>query len=263
MLKVVPLGSDPNTALFYCLAMHELTLYDFRIDVWSPETLPMARLAKYLAKLSTMFGYEEHVHFLKVRKGSAIPEIGVDNEAAPKVAARLYLVGSPNALPESERAYQEINRMLRDDNASATLRLKRGRIILNFPGKKTPFAEEVVVHEQGDLEGIIIRVGGKDDSVPVWVEGESKVIYKCQASRDLARQLAVFLFDQPIRVVGNGQWCRTPERKWELEKFEIKSFEVLDAVPLSEAINELRQVEGNLWNEMDDPQAELRKLRGD
>ncbi|MDN5882601.1 MAG: hypothetical protein L0H37_09545 [Nitrosospira sp.] len=243
--------------------MDELTHYDFRIDAWSPETLPMARLAEYLTKLSTMFGYKEHVHFLKVRKGSAIPEITVDTETALKVATRLHLVGKPDSPPELGRAYQEINRMLRDDNASARLKLKRGSVVVNFPGKKTPLAEEVVVHDQGDLDGIIIRVGGKDDSVPVWVEGERRVIYKCQTSRDLARKLATYLFDQPIRVVGNGQWRRTPAHKWELEKFEIKSFEVLDAALLEHVINELRQVEGNPWNEMDDPQAELRKLKGD
>lgn len=243
--------------------MDELIHYDFRIDAWKPETLPMARLAEYLAKLSLMFGNKEHVHFLKVRKGSAIPEIAVDFETAPKIAARLKLVGKPDAPPELKNVNRDINHMLREDNASATLKFKHGAVVIKFPGRKTPLTEEVVVHEQGDLDGIIIRVGGKDDSVPVWVEGEGKEIYKCQANRDLARQLAAHLFGDPVRVAGKGQWCRTPERKWELEKFEIKSFEVLDAVPLEQLIEELRQVEGNLWNEMEDPQAELRKLRGD
>ena len=243
--------------------MSDLTHYDFRIDAWKPETLPMARLAEYLAKLSTMFDCKEHVHFIKVRKGSAILENAIEHEAAPKVAARLRLVGTPDAPQELERANQEVNRMLREDNASATLRIKHGENILVFPGKKTPLAEEVAVHEQGELDGVIIRVGGKDDSVPVWIEGEGKVVYKCWASRDIARQLAAHLFDHPVRVTGNGQWCRTPERKWELEDFKIKSFEILNDRPLDEVINNLRQIEGNLWNEMCDPQAELRKLRGD
>lgn len=243
--------------------MDEPIHYDFRIDAWKPETLPMARLAEYLAKLSTMFGHKEHVHFLKVRKGSAIPEIAVDYEAAPKVEARLRLVGTTDAPQELERANQEVNRMLRVDNASATLKIKHGENVLVFPGKKTPLAEEVVVHEQGDLDGVVIRVGGKDDSVPVWIEGESKVIYKCWANRDMARQLAAYLFDRPVRVTGSGEWCRTPERRWELVDFKIKSFEILDVSPLEKVINDLRQIEGNLWNEMDDPQAELRKLRGD
>ena len=47
-----------------------------------------------------------------------------------------------------------------------------------------------------------------------------------------------------------------------MEKFEIKSFEVLDVVTLDQVINELRQLEGNPWNEMTVPQAELKKLRG-
>lgn len=242
--------------------MDEPIHYDFRIDAWKPETLPMARLAEYLAKLSTMFGHKEHVHFLKVRKGSAIPEIAVDYEAAPKVEARLRLVGTPDASQELERANLEINRMLRVDNASATLKIKHGENVLVFPGKKTPLAEEVVVHEQGELDGIVIRVGGKDDSVPVWIEGEGKAIYKCQATRDIARQLATFLFDKPVRVAGNEKWCRTPERKWELEQFDIKSFEILDDTDLEQLVNELRAVEENPWNDMKDPHAELRNLRG-
>jgi hypothetical protein len=243
--------------------MNDLIHYDFRIDVWKPETLPMAKLAKYLAKLSVMFGDESHVHFIKVRKGSAIPEIAVEQEAAPKVAARLRLVGSHDAPPDLEKANLEINRMLREDNASAILRIKNGGVVLNFPGRKTPLTEEVVVHEQGELDGIVIRVGGKDDSVPVWIEGEGRTIYKCQTNRDIARQLATYLFDQPIRVAGNGKWCRNPERKWELEQFDIKSFEVLNDIQLEQLIDELRAVAGNYWNELDDPQAELRKLRGD
>lgn len=243
--------------------MNDLIHYDFRIDAWKPETLPMAKLAKYLAKLSVVFGDESHVHFLKVRKGSAIPEIAVEHEAAPKVASRLRLVGTPDAPPDLEKANLEINRMLREDNASATLRIKSGSIVLNFPGKKTPLAEEVVVHEQGEIDGIVIRVGGKDDSVPVWIEGEGRAIYKCQTNRDIARQLATYLFDKPVRVAGNGKWCRTPERKWELEQFDIKSFLILDDTGLEQLISELRTIDGNPWNEMDDPQAELRKLRGD
>ena len=242
--------------------MNDPIHYDFRIDAWKPETLPMARLAEYLVKLSAMFGYKEHVHFLKVRKGSAIPEITVDYEAALKIETRLRLVGTPDAPPELERANQEVNRMLREDNASATLKIKHGANVLVFPGKKTPLAEEVVVHEQGDLDGVVIRVGGKDDSVPVWIEGEGKIVYKCWTNRDIARQLAAYYLSGTVRVTGSGQWCRTPERKWELEDFKIKSFEILEDSPLEDVINDLRQIKGNLWNEMDDPQAELRKLRG-
>ncbi len=70
------------------------TVFDFRIDAWKPDTLPMARLAEYLARLAVVFGSQEQVYLLKVRKGSAIPEIHVHEIAAANVYARLKLLGT-------------------------------------------------------------------------------------------------------------------------------------------------------------------------
>lgn len=236
--------------------------FDFRIDTWKPDTLPMSRLAEYLARLAVLFGNKEHVHFMKVRKGSAIPEIVVDEPAVPKVKARLSLVGTPDAPEDLTRANRDINRMLRDDNASGVLRLKAGANILEFPGRKTPLAEEAVVYEFGELDGVVIRIGGKDETVPVLMEGEQGVYYHCNASRENARKLAAFLFGQTVRVIGRGKWRRTQEGEWELENFDIKDFEALDEAPLADVVAGLRGLEGSGWNEMDDPQAELKRLRG-
>lgn len=237
--------------------------YDFRIDAWKPETLPMARLAEYLARLAVLFGSKEHVHFHKIRRGSAIPEIVVDDTAVPKVKERLMLVSKPDAPEDIARANQEINRMLRDDNATGVLRLKGGAKILEFPGRKTPLAEEAVVYEFGELDGIVIRVGGKDETVPAMLEGTDGAYFRCNTSREIARQLAGYLFGQSVRVVGRGKWRRTQEGRWELETFDIKSFEPLDEMPLEEVIAGMRTIEGSDWNEMDDPQAEFKRLRGE
>lgn len=239
------------------------TTYDFRIDAWRPETLPMARLAEYLAKLAVLFGNKEHVHFHKIRKGSAIPEIVVDETAVPKVSERLRLVGTPDAAEEIIRANREINRMLRDDNATGTLKFKGGAKILYFPGCKTPMAEEAVVYEFGELDGVVIRIGGKDETVPVTLEGADGFYFRCNASREIARKLASYLFGQSVRVVGRGKWRRTQEGTWELEYFDIKDFEILDETSLETVIANLRAVEGSSWNEMEDPLAEFKRLRGE
>lgn len=236
------------------------TRHDFRIDAWKPDTLPMARLAKYLVKLAVIYGYEEHVHFVRIRKGSAVAETLIDYEATPKVLARLRSVGGPSAPPEAYMAYQTINQMLREDNASAVLRIKKGAEIIRFPGRKTPLAEEIVMHEHGELDGTVIRVGGKDDSVPVWLQSEDGEIYKCWTKRSKARDLAL-LFDQSVRVAGQGKWRRTADRIWELESFEIQSWEVLEEAPLSDVLGTLRAIEGSGWNAMDAPQEYLRNLR--
>ena len=222
----------------------------------------MSRLAEYLARLAVLFGSKEHVHFMKMRKGSAIQEILVEEFAVAQVKARLQLVGAPDAPEDVARANREINRMLRDDSASGTLRLKGGAKILEFPGRKLPLAEEAVVYEVGELDGVVIRVGGKDDTVPVMLEGERGVYYRCNASRDSARKLAAYLYGQSVRVVGRGKWRRTQDGEWELEAFDIKGFEPLDETTLKEVIASMRAMEGSGWNEMDDPQAEFKRLRG-
>lgn len=238
-------------------------LYDFRIDAWAPETLPMARLAQYLGHLATLFGSKDSVHFLKVLKGSAVPVISVDQTAKPKVDARLRLVGKDDAPEDFIRAHHAINELLREDRATAYLRARGGPKIIEFKGTKTPLAEEVVLFEQGELDGVVIRVGGKDDSVPVYLEGEAGQFYRCNSKRDIAKQLAGHIFGDPVRISGRGKWHRSADGNWELDVFDIQSFQILDATPLNQVITDLRLVEGSAWNSFDNPQDELKKLRGD
>lgn len=221
----------------------------------------MARLAEYAACLAKLMGSEPQVHLLKIRKGSAVPEIAIDLTAEPKVRQRLSLVNAPDAPDDIKSNWIKVNTLLREDNASAVLRVKHGAIILEFPGRKTPLSEEVVVHEQGELDGVVIRVGGKDSTVPVWLQGEGGEKLECNATREIAKQLARHLFEEPVRVAGNAKWRRTKERVWELTWFDIKSFELLDQTPLNELVTKLRAIDTD-WSSMEDPQAELRRLRG-
>jgi hypothetical protein len=241
--------------------MDTFTTFDFRIDAWTPETLPMVRLAEYATCLAKLMGSEAHVHLLKVRRGSAVPEIAIDLTAEPKVRQRLSLVNTADAPDDIKSNWNKVNALLREDNACAVLRVKHGATILEFPGRKTSLSEEVIVHEQGELDGVVIRVGGKDSSVPVWLQGEGGEKLECNATREIAKQLAQYLFEDPVRVAGNAKWRRTKERVWELAGFDIKSFELLDQTPLNELVTTLRAIETE-WSSMEDPQAELRRLRG-
>lgn len=221
----------------------------------------MARLAEYLGRLATVFGFQEHVHFLKVRKGSAIPEIHIQESSALKVHARLTLVATGNAPEDAKKSMQHINSMLREDNASAILRVKGGAQIIQFQGCKAPLAEEAIVHETGELIGIVIRIGGKDETVPLLLQDTDGATYPCTTTRTIARELAQHLFGDMVRVQGSGKWRRTPERVWELDGFKVKSWEKIEQTPLLDDVNALRAIKGSLWNEFADPQAELKKLR--
>jgi hypothetical protein len=243
--------------------MDKLDYYDFRIDAWLPETLPLKRLAEYGSELAKLFGSVEQVHLLKIRRGSAIPELAVNHAARQAVEKRLSLVGSPNAPAELTRTFQVLNSYLREDGASAVLRRKGGAKLIDFPGRKTPLADEVVVHEAGTLDGVVIRVGGKDDTVPLWLEGEGGERLTCSTSRPIAKDLARHLYGDPVRVSGQGKWRRGPDRVWHMESFVIKTWDKLDAGDLKSAIAQIRAVPGSEWNDMENPQEVWRQIRGD
>jgi hypothetical protein len=242
--------------------MDDFVVYDFRIDVWKPETLPLKRLAEYASELARLFGSTTQVHLLKVRGGSHVQELAVAGTARASVERNLALARSADAPEEVARPYRNLNQYLRTDGGSAVLKLHRGAKLIEFPGCKTPLAEEVVVHEAGTLDGVVIRVGGKDDTVPVWLEGENREKLACTATRPIAKELAGHLFGSPVRVSGMGKWRRNAERLWELEEFVIKSWENLDDTPLDEMVTRLRGIPGSGWEQLDDPQAEWRRIRG-
>ncbi len=43
----------------------------FRVPEFDPLTLPMARLGEYITHLAVLYGEKDHIHFLRVTRGSA------------------------------------------------------------------------------------------------------------------------------------------------------------------------------------------------
>ncbi len=115
--------------------------------------------------------------------------------------------------------------------------------------------------ERGTLDGVLIRVGGKDETEPVHLLDGDKV-HLCNANREVARRLAPNLFGATLRVHGEGRWERDLDGNWNLLRFDIRDFEPLDDVPLGEAVERLRAVQGSGWQRVSEPARELHRLRG-
>ena len=64
---------------------NQQTEYRFKIDAYSPETIPMARLAEYMSDLAVLFGNRENVHFVQLEPGSTTLLQRIEYEAVPKV----------------------------------------------------------------------------------------------------------------------------------------------------------------------------------
>jgi len=217
--------------------------FRFKIDAYSPEKIPMARLAAYMAELASLLGEEASVHFRRLEKGSTVIVHAVEKEAVPKVRARALAVRRGDGTQEAMRAFQAINKLLREDNAVGSLRDKKQTAkILQFPGRLEATEKFTAVRQQGSIDGILNSVGGKDDTVHLRLQDHAgNQISGCHTSRTLGKELGKRLFES-VRLFGRGRWNRDDEGVWTLEDFKVENFEPLDDAPLSDALAALRAI---------------------
>ena len=242
--------------------MRDAHEYRFVIDAYSPDTLPMSRLADYMADLAQLLGRAEQVHFVRLEPGSTVLVQIVEPEAAPEVRNRIHALARDEAPEDAAKAFKALNRHLADDDAIGSLQEGGGAEVIRFPGREQlPPLTFGAFNQPGVLDGVLIRVGGRDDTVPVHLR-DGDTIHMCNATRDMARRLAIHLYGPTLRVQGDGRWERDADGGWSMKRFNITEFDELDDAPLGEVVGRLRGVEGSGWKDIDDPSAELRRLRG-
>ncbi len=219
------------------------TEYRFKIDAYTPETIPMARLAQYMEQLALLLGEPSSVHFRKLTKGSTVINAKVDREAAPKVRERAVRVRAGDAPPEPMKAFATLNRYLRDDDAVGDLRdTSRHGVVISFPGRKLTQEKFPSVKQHGSIDGIITGIRGRDATAHVILQSEGQQLSGCEIrDRALAKQLAA-KYLEPVRLFGRGKWTRDADGVWQLEDFKVESFQALDDASLSKAIEELRAI---------------------
>lgn len=237
--------------------------YKFRIDAFTPATVPMARLAEYMADLAVILGEPRNVHFVRLEESSLVLVQRIDDVAAPKVQERVRSVKSGRGPQDAMKAYQNANKKLKQDKCVGSLNNADGAELIYFPGREEQEGESFYAFSQeGSLDGAVIAVGGKSDPVPVHIQSQG-VVYNCYAKRDVAKQLGLHLFTTELRVYGTGRWLRNEIGTWEMQRFMITSFRILNDQPLSVVVAKLRDVPGSGWKNVADPFAELAAIRGD
>jgi len=238
--------------------------YRLKIDVFSVDSLPMARLAEYMAELAVLLGERERVHFSHLEKGSAVLVSTIEPVAFPKVEDRVARVSRGDGPKDAMQAYKNIDNLLAKDGAVAVLIAPSQSNVIEFPGRARPKPVRYgPFREVGTLDGRIIRIGGRDETIPVWLK-DGEVEYHCNVrGEEVARRLAPYYLNGVIRVHGSGKWVREENGTWELEQFDISDFEVLDDSPMVDVVGKLRAVEGSTWHESDDALSDILGLRRD
>jgi len=228
--------------------METAEIYTFKIDAFTPETIPMARLAEYMVCLATLLGEKERVHFRDVKKGCVQLCSVVEREAAPKVAENIGKAVSGEAT-ENTDANKRINEMLRMDNASAQLMRGETNILL-FPGIKAPRPQRLGPFTQSiERDGVLLRIGGVDKSAHAIIADGDGNTWSFETSRELARRLAPHLFGNPIRLFGKCRCYRDEEGQWQYDAFKANDFDTLNDVSLAETVTTIRAMTVGTWEE--------------
>lgn len=240
------------------------TEYVFRIDVFTPDTFPMGRLAEYLTALAKMIGHAEHTHFVRVDYGSAQIVHKVDAVDAPRVMARLNNVRIGSAPKDALKARKELDDMLANDNAIGTLaEVETGNIILPFEGRNRP--KPVVFpafREDTSIQGQIVSIGGRDNTAHAILQDGEIIHVNLSMTREIARQLAPLLYGPLVRLHGNGRFERQTDGIWKMLDFKVDRYEKLDESLPKDFLGSLRAIQGNTLM-LPDAYWAARAMRGD
>ena len=241
----------------------------FYIDAYSPETIPMAKLAEYMADFAALLGRDNAVHFAGLEDGSTKLAARVEFEDVPKVTARLNDIKRGNPPKDAVKVFETIDKRLANDNATGRILVEGEEgisepvTLLIFPGRDRPKSQSYgPFNQDGSLDGILIAVGGKDDTVPLRLQNGEITYTNCDTTRAIARDLGKHMFE-PIRIYGTGRWMREVDNSWTLIRFRVHRFDVLGKDSLRDTVTALRAVGGSGWKDMTDPLAELNDLRRD
>ena len=164
--------------------------YRLKIEAYTPDTMPMERLAEYLAELAQMLGERTSVHFVRLDPGSTSVIHRIEREAIPKVKSWTASVRRGIGPRDSVRAYRKINRMLRDDNSSAVWKEEKTELtIIIFPGKDDAEEQVIGIAQRGSIDGEVIRIGGLQNIVKIMLKCEQEEIFGCWATKPIAKAI--------------------------------------------------------------------------
>lgn len=219
-----------------------MTDYELKIGAYSPKTIPMARLAEYMAALANLLGDEDRVHFEKLKAGSTVIAVKLQPEARMRSRQRLLDARTADETHPTYKHYRLLNQMLREDNAEGAI-TAGGAEIIRFPGRAEALPDVIgPFYKHTEIDGVLVRIGGRDRTAHALLEDAEGRNWSCEIDRDLARRLAPYLFGIPVRLTGDGRWQRTTDAQWELVRFKAVDFRPLDGRTLADSIAAIRKL---------------------
>ena len=150
--------------------MQDGKTYTFHIAAYSPETMPMAVLAEYMAEFAALLGKEHRVHFERLDPGSTNIVSRAEPEDVPKVDQRLMSVRDGTAPQELLKVFHALDAKLANDNATGRILAEEGdgqTEIVVFPGCSRPKPRIFgPINQDGTLDGVVSALSGPTTRFP-------------------------------------------------------------------------------------------------
>lgn len=239
--------------------------YALQIKGVTLQTLSMERIAAYLREFAALLGDSARPRLSGIVKGSVVLR-AVETADQPRAVTRARVRHAANDEESSAHPiYEKINALMAQDGARGVVVDRQLAVLVEFPGSHRADVDqrEYIVHDTGTIDGIVVGIGGIDDTVHVRLQEAPGVVHSVAIrDMDLARKLAVQFRGNTVRVSVHGTWCRTGDGKWNPRSLYADSVEALDQRPIVEVINDLTKIRGNGWSTLDDPEAVWREIRG-
>lgn len=236
----------------------------FRISSLTPDTLSMGRLAQYLACLAGMYGNDNDVRFKGVRKGSAVLVAEAFPDVVDSIEHRLRLINTSETDDKAQRAYNDVNRLLQEDHSTAYVTRPKSGKIITFPGgKQQRRIDPISVMQPVTIDGVVIRIGGKDETIPVVVQDMEGNNIPCTIKgKQNAKALSKYYLGETLRITGTGKLTRNEDGVWRMSNVIIESYYPISDEPIDKIFNDFRAIEGNGWKSLKNPIATWKKMRG-
>ena len=213
----------------------------FVIPGHTPETMPLNRLIEYLQQMSLVLNESENLHLVAINESSCAPVFRVPRETALRAKASAQQVARGDGTKRQVDAFNKVRRMLRRDSRSKRPALLRAQNNVLLTIDAAP--EETAIsglRQASSMDGALIKIGGAKEDASIQLQDVAgNIISGFTAKRGLAKDLAYYMWE-PVRLFGVGQWGRTEDGEWELERMQVQSFDPLDDESLGVTLGKLR-----------------------
>lgn len=219
--------------------MSDAKHYSFRIQKFTPETMPFGRLVDYYAELQKMLGVSDNLHLTDIFESSHGNKFRVDFNHETELQKRIAELNEGTAPNAAKKAQDKLNAMLKADATSADFVDSMGQNVIVFPGKGLDAQSIIRIRDAATFVGELYHIAGTKDDAKIRLTTEAYGVVFCTTTRDIAKSLRDFLFED-IKVSGRGTWTRDGAGTWDIDDFAITDFTPVKKESLRQSIDRIR-----------------------